>query len=401
MRITRILPTSKAARIILSTAVLAGLVAVGVITAGATGGQAEDPFGPEAQSYAEDFGVTVDEARRRLGLQEEIGQLDSDLSTGEANTFAGLWIQHEPEFSVIVKFTENGTDTIRPYVDGGDLEDLVQVGTAQFTVEQLEAAQIGAIGMADQTGVLFEAGINIFENRAEIYTLNLAALADGLEREGLALPEGTHVVEVPGLSEMTADIYGGLHLSNCTSGFAVEDEHGNKGITTAGHCANNLRYKGDDLDFEYQSLGGSADVQWHTAPGYTVKNKIRTNGGGSTKNITGIVERDDQPISSYVCKYGKTTGYGCGHIMDKTFRLPGNCPGGCTWNATFIRVKASDGQRLSEHGDSGGPFYSGTQAWGTMAAKIEVQSGGSWLRNDAVYMAVDYIGLMDVDVLTN
>ena len=402
MRITRILPTSKAARIILSTAVLAGLVAVGVITAGATGGQTEDPFGPEAQSYAEDFGVTVNEARRRLGLQEEIGQLDSDLSAGEASTFAGLWIQHEPKFSVIVKFTQDGENTILPYVDGGNLEDLVQVGTAQFTMQQLETVQAGAIEAADQTGVLFEAGINVFENRAELYATDAASLNRAIANEGLSLPAGVQVIEVSNLSEPATDIYGGLHLDPCTSGFAVEDDTGTKGITTAGHCDNDVSYNGTDLDFEYESWGGSADVQWHTKSGFTVENKIRRNKGGSTRNITGIIERDDQPISSYVCKYGKITFYGCGQIVDKSYRpTTTGCPGGCNWNATFIKVRASNGKKLSEKGDSGGPFYSGYNAWGTMRSKIVVTVGGNWVRNDAVYMPVDYIGLMDVDVLTN
>ena len=77
-------------------------------------------------------------------------------------------------------------------------------------------------------------------------------------------------------------------------------------------------------------------------------------------------------------------------------------PGGCTWEPTFVRVNASTGRKLSENEDSGGPFFTGSQAWGTMAAKLEIEDGsGEWVRNDAVYMPIDYLEVLDIEVLTD
>ncbi len=403
MKITRILPTSRLARIAISLAVLASLLTISVIVAGATGvSPEENPLATDAQAYASDFGTTVEEAMRRLELQNDIGNLDQQLTTNESQTFAGLWIQHEPNFAVIVKFTGDGEDTIRPYLSGGNLEDLVEVGTAANTLASLENAQAVATEKVKSVNMRFNSRINVPENEVEILTLDKAILESKLSGADTTLPGDVKIIEVSRLAKPATDIYGGLALNGCTSGFAVEDTSGTKGITTADHCPDSQSYNGTALDEEDDSYGGSADVRWSTAPGLTVRNKIKT-GSSSSRSITGTVQRDNQPIAAYVCKYGKITHHGCGQIASKTYQpdesdMP--CPG-CDWNATFIEVRASTGQRLSDQGDSGGPFYAGGNAWGTIVMDVEWWQGGNWIRSDAIYMAVDYIGLMDVDVLTH
>lgn len=61
----------------------------------------------DAQYYAEDFGVNVDEALRRLKLQEVIGVLSYRLSTEEAVSFGGLYVEHKPSFHIVALFTGN------------------------------------------------------------------------------------------------------------------------------------------------------------------------------------------------------------------------------------------------------------------------------------------------------
>ena len=58
----KLIPTSRVARVAISLAVLASLVTISVIVAGATGGSAENPLARDAQDYAVQFGTTVDEA---------------------------------------------------------------------------------------------------------------------------------------------------------------------------------------------------------------------------------------------------------------------------------------------------------------------------------------------------
>lgn len=66
----------------------------------------------DAQNYAEDYGVSVEEARQRLDLQAEAGGLGASLTADEKATFGGLWIEHTPKYSVKIAFTEDGDATL-------------------------------------------------------------------------------------------------------------------------------------------------------------------------------------------------------------------------------------------------------------------------------------------------
>ena len=91
----------------------------------------EEALMQDAKMYASRFGVDLDEAIRRLKLQSEIGDLNAELAAKERDTFAGLWIQHQPEYRVIVRFTRNGGVTIRPYIENGPLADIIEIRTAR------------------------------------------------------------------------------------------------------------------------------------------------------------------------------------------------------------------------------------------------------------------------------
>lgn len=93
----------------------------------------------DAASYADQTGVGLDEAVRLLRLQREVGDLDAALSQEERNTFAGLWIEHEPEYRVIVRFTDpSGEERLRARVAGTALAELVEMRPAAVSLAQLE-----------------------------------------------------------------------------------------------------------------------------------------------------------------------------------------------------------------------------------------------------------------------
>jgi hypothetical protein len=79
----------------------------------------------------------------RLALQDEIGELGAALEANEADTFAGLWIEHEPEYRVVVAFVgDAGEEVIRPYLQTYPaLADIIELRTAQYTLAELLAAQ--------------------------------------------------------------------------------------------------------------------------------------------------------------------------------------------------------------------------------------------------------------------
>jgi hypothetical protein len=206
----------------------------------------------------------------------------------------------------------------------------------------------------------------------------------------LRLPNNVNVVAVKALAKPAVDIYGGLALSTCTSGFACKKSDGTKGITTAAHCDNSQWYTIFPLSFQQENLGTYYDIQWHTTPLLTVKNKIRVSSSGTTRDVTGTKSRSEQAIGEWVEKYGKTTGYTAGYIASKTVFLSyiPNC------QLTFIRVDNTAGYSpLVSGGDSGGPWFRGNTAYGTTCAYDDT--------GDGYYMAIDYVTGIGVTIMTS
>ncbi|MFX4493660.1 hypothetical protein ABTA45_19400, partial [Acinetobacter baumannii] len=111
---------------------------------------------------------------------------------------------------------------------------------------------------------------------------------------------------------------------------------------------------------------GSYDIQWHTAPGHTVTNRIFI--GPEYRTITGIVPRASQALQSVVCKYGRSTEYTCGTIISTNTFRPSAVP-----NATATYVRMGDPNEVqTQSGDSGGPVFFGQKAYGTIVASVYV-----------------------------
>ena len=148
----------------------------------------------DAQYYAESYGVELSEAIRRLTMQETIGELGATLESNEKGTLGGFWIQHEPEYRVVAAFTRDGEETIAKYVQDGPLVDIIEVRTVDATLEELKGAQREAGSMVRGLGFQAASGINVFENRAEIYVQDLAQVEEALEKSEETLPEHVRIV---------------------------------------------------------------------------------------------------------------------------------------------------------------------------------------------------------------
>ena len=369
-----------------------------------------DALRRDAQSYATDYGVGLDEAIRRLQLQETIGDFDSELQSNEAGTFGGLWIEHGPaqsDFKVVALFTNNGEQTIRGYDKyvgaGGPLSSVVEARQADATLATLRARGRQAHERLAALGIDVESGINVQENRVEIYVVERGRLNTAIANNNITLPSRTEVVTVGSLSRPAADIYGGLHGTRCTFGFSVEDEDNEKGITTAGHCSDNQSYNGTSLTFEEGHYNGRLDLQWHT----TSFNETALVYDG-VKNRLIKNTRGRHSVGQYVCKYGKSSEYSCGKVKQVNYTpvdiTTGCHPGSCDWDDTWVRVRSIGNDDMCTQEDSGGPFFDGNTAVGTMAFCLARSANdnpsGQNDDDDAIYMKVNYFDDMDLTVLT-
>ena len=154
----------------------------------------------DAQSYADDFDVELGEAVVRLSGQGVIGELGSQIERSEPATYAGHWIQHEPQYRMVVAFTRDGESTICPYIEGHPLFDIVEVRSAVATMVELDRSQMEAMNVASKVGIRAESGINVFQNLVELYVMDSGQLDSALEKAGLSLPDHVRVTEVGSFS---------------------------------------------------------------------------------------------------------------------------------------------------------------------------------------------------------
>lgn len=360
---------------------LVALVAALLISIAAVGGGESDVGAArDAASYADDYGVSVDEAKRRLGLQAEAGELGAALTSGEASTFGGLWIVHTPQYAVKVAFTEDGETALEGYNISEALAGVIDVMAVDTTLEALLTAQSDAAAAVASTGVDAESGVMVQENVVDVFTLDKVALERALDSAGAVLPAKSRVREVSALSTPAhgSELHGGEHLSTCTSGFSVKNSSGTQGITTAGHCRDSQRRSGTKLTFVEEWDGGSYDLQWHTGPsGQTIRNLV--DDGTNHRYINSGRAWSDQSAGDYVCKYGMITKYDCGEIETKYYELEEGR--GNMW--VLVRNVDGDNSDLAERGDSGGPFFDGNVGVGILTHGVDTTK--------AIYMAFDLI----------
>jgi hypothetical protein len=146
---------------------------------------------------------------------------------------------------------------------------------------------------------------------------------------------------------------GGEILSTCTSGFGTRQiGTGVRGISTAGHCSNSQSDDGSSLTFMGEHNGTHGDFQWHTGPKTENDNFYS---GSST--ITEVNERDVSSVGAPVvgqslCMNGKTTQKHCQEVRRINVCYDGRC--------NLVQM----GARHASGGDSGGPWFWGTRAYG-------------------------------------
>jgi len=167
---------------------------------------ADEALLQDAQQYAQDMGVDLDEAVRRLQSQDDIGRLNATLTANERETFAGLWVEHQPDFRVIVRFTRAGKRTIRPYIESEPWADLVEVRSASVTLAELAAIQAQTTQALDRLDFEVTSLLDVKGNRVEVVVTDRAWFEKELENAGVDLPEHVELVVTEGHSARETDV---------------------------------------------------------------------------------------------------------------------------------------------------------------------------------------------------
>jgi len=402
------------ALILLAAALLPALApAVGLGTGdGAVGGWEDDtevwverPDGskesvevhPQIKYYAEAHSVTINEARRRLGIRDAVQAFRGELRDELGDSYAGVWIEHEPEHRVPAAALPADAARVADQLEATSFSEVAEVGASLADLDDLAAR------VREASPVPIDTGVTVSQNAVKVHVAGDAhrrRLDGALAAAGLANRPDVAVETVSSLARPLADIRGGRQAivgeNACTTGFSVRcDSDGVLGVLTAAHCGADGAAADDAwiekvvAPFQEGRQDGRWDVQWHTVPGHNITNEIEYVTGGSThrEKITGVKELGDIGEGDEVCKSGIASSYTCGTVTDNKV-----CPGYVkSCERTFILVRGGSGGAMAKVGDSGGPVFSGNDAVGIVSG-----AGGSNL----FYMPVDYISVFGLSVLT-
>lgn len=352
------------------------------------------------------YSLTAAEASRRLSLQDRIGALAEKLETNEAAVFGDLYIEHQPTYRIVVNLTQGGAEVVRKYTTDAELLAALEIKTVANTITQLRATQDQLLTQLAALKIRAFSTIDPKTGIVKLIAPDLAPLRQLVLTKVLVLPSYV-VLETGPLSEKTQAtpyISGGHvyyldrdpNMPNCTFAFGAR-EGTTYGILTAGHCEPGVDGKywhnapggvWRELplpSYEAQRLDTKYDFQWHKRPlDYKVYNTVQTDTNGAFY-VIGTVGFLSQKVGMGVCKYGNTTRYGCGTIVDGNAANEGGTRG-------FILVRNASNLDLANRGDSGGATFGGPatsdiKAYGIISER-RINPNGAY---DVLYMPIDYI----------
>jgi len=174
----------------------------------------------------------------------------------------------------------------------------------------------------------------------------------------------------------------------CTGGFTVHQiASGKTGIVTAGHCPDTLVYQDYPVPpslipsvilpttLEGRFWGGEYDLQWHSFDGGLNANAVFCKNTQDCGEVV-ILKIPKPSIGTVACHMGATTGSSCGVVVSNEWTYAGTstcnnpdqttCPSG-----EWLRIEGPN--LLCAGGDSGGPVFRGSTAYGLLKAAWDNQ----------------------------
>ena len=361
---------------------------------------AAEALAQDATEYVRHHSVSLPEALARLRAQEETVAATDRIEAAYADRLAGIWIEHDPAYRIVVLLT--GAEPVpNQLVAAGAIDVPILFRTGAAATRAKVVAAITQHQAAIRAAFPDAQGIGADPRTGELVLL-IKGSSDDLLPATLAA-ELTAITGVPARVRVLdrADenfaIEGGARVEGvdpangrryaCTTGFVVTDAS-RTGVVTAAHCPDTLTYLDPvegalPLDFVGQWGARYQDVQVHLSDRAQRPLFYADAAKSLARTLTGWRNRSSTRAGDFVCHRGERTGYSCSEVELVDYAPPGDlCGGPC--DPTWVTVTGPS----CRSGDSGGPIFNGTIAFG-------IVKGGSYRRdgtcNFYYYMSTDYL----------
>lgn len=355
----------------------------------------------DAGEYARLTGVAPEEALRRMRAQQESVAVTSRIREVYRDRLAGISIEHDPDYRIVVLLTGSAPVPDQWIFAGGmNVPILFRTG-ASATSEQIVSAMArhreaikAAIPTASGMGLDPRSGELVLMIRAADAGLHGVDVLDARMEALTGVPVRLRVLD---RVDVDSSMEGGSRLEGidpangrryaCTTGFVVSDGT-RTGIVTAAHCPDTLIYYSPGggaipLSFDGQWGAGYQDVQVHASREAQQPLFYADSRKSIMRPVTGARGRVETRAGDFVCRRGETSGYSCSQVDLTDYAPPGDlCGGPC--DPVWVMAPGPS----CKGGDSGGPVFSGTIAFGIMKGANYSRTGTC---NFYYYMSVDYL----------
>lgn len=351
----------------------------------------------DSAQYAQQFGVTPEEALRRLKAQQDSVATTDAIAREFAGRLAGISVEHAPDYRIVVLLT--GSEPVADRTAGG-VPIVFRTGAKATHAEAVAAMRRHLIdlrtelpgergaGYDQRTGEVVllvtpadaaRFGIGAIAKRAEeISGVPVRAVVNALNETNMTVDGGGRV---EGISSVTG------RRNRCTTAFVVTNGETNA-ITTAAHCPDELTYIGPDGTTATLPMIGSwgaayRDVQINGSADSPDPVFYSDRDAGSLREVLTWRSVASTRAGDFVCHYGETSGYSCATVELTDYAPPGDlCGGPCS--PTWVTVKGPS----CAAGDSGGPVFSGDVAFGIAKGANRDPTGRCEFY---YYMSTDYL----------
>lgn len=343
-----------------------------------------------ARAVSRHLGISEAEALKRVRLQNDIAIRMHEARTVVPHVYANSVMEGDG-VRILLKATASRQDvaeinrafsgaSVRPQIDASalvNLEEATELASKALDYVSAAAPEVRAVQARPNLEFsAIEVGVLSSQDAADVR----ASLDDSAKSE---FPLPVLVTVVSESPRPAANLVGGAQLNRtngeavCTSGFPVyrTGSPNRFGLLTADHCPSLLRYGNSPwLD---TAIGGNiahGDLQWNpmrTGQGNTVTPQFQ-HAPHQLRYLTGAAEGSTGMV---MCRYGRWTSQ-CASIG-----VPGLCvnPDLDRYPKRYCGLRDTNERTNSIGGDSGGPWFLGTVAYGVHSGRRGDLYGGGAL----------------------